>query len=57
MAVAIGLSLPATVQHFLVWRDPDHFFGARETFRQRAVNLRSANVGGHGVPADRCAPG
>ena len=28
MATAAGLSLPATVQHFLVWRDPDHFFGA-----------------------------
>ncbi len=28
MATAAGLSLPATVQHFVVWRDPDHFFGA-----------------------------
>jgi hypothetical protein len=27
-AAAAGLSLPATVQHFVVWRDPDHFFGA-----------------------------
>ena len=28
IVTAAGLSLPATVQHFLVWRDPDHFFGA-----------------------------
>ena len=28
MAIVAGLSLPATVQHFVVWRDPDHFFGA-----------------------------
>ena len=28
MVTAAALSLPATVQHFLVWRDPDHFFGA-----------------------------
>ncbi|MGB9476736.1 MAG: hypothetical protein WCE87_16855, partial [Candidatus Udaeobacter sp.] len=28
IATAAGLSLPATVQHFVVWRDPDHFFGA-----------------------------
>ena len=28
MATTAALSLPATVQHFVVWRDPDHFFGA-----------------------------
>src|SRR6266480_6154149 len=28
MATAAGLSLPATSQHFVVWRDADHFFGA-----------------------------
>jgi len=28
IATTAGLSLPATVQHFLVWRHPDHFFGA-----------------------------
>ena len=28
MVSAAVLSLPATVQHFVVWRDPDHFFGA-----------------------------
>ena len=32
MVTAAGLSLPATVQHFLVWRDPDHFFGAGKPF-------------------------
>jgi len=28
IATTAGLSLPATVQHFVVWRDPGHFFGA-----------------------------
>jgi hypothetical protein len=28
MATTAGLSLPASVQHFLFWRDPNHFFGA-----------------------------
>ena len=32
IATAAGLSLPATVQHFIVWRDPDHFFGPGEPF-------------------------
>jgi hypothetical protein len=32
MVTAGGLSLPATVQHFLVWRNPDHFFGAGKPF-------------------------
>ncbi len=32
MAAAAGLSLPATVQHFVVWRDPNHFFGAGKPF-------------------------
>jgi hypothetical protein len=32
MATAAGLSLPATVQHFLVWRDPTHFFGSGKPF-------------------------
>jgi len=32
MVTAGGLSLPATVQHFIVWRDPDHFFGAGKPF-------------------------
>ena len=32
MVTVAGLSLPATVQHFVVWRDPDHFFGAGKPF-------------------------
>jgi hypothetical protein len=27
MATSVALSVPATVQHFLVWRDPGDFFG------------------------------
>ena len=31
-AVAIGLSVPATVQHFIYWRNPDHLFGNGKPF-------------------------
>jgi hypothetical protein len=31
-AIAIGLSVPATVQHFIYWRNPDHFFGNGKPF-------------------------
>ena len=31
-AVAIGLSVPATVQHFIFWRNPDHLFGNGKSF-------------------------
>ena len=37
MVTAGGLSLPATVQHFLVWRDPDHFFGAGKPFGKQLL--------------------
>ena len=34
---AAGLSLPATVQHFVVWRDPDHFFGTGKPFGRQLL--------------------
>ena len=34
---AAGLSLPATVQHFVVWRDPNHFFGAGKPFGEELL--------------------
>jgi hypothetical protein len=33
--VAVGLSVPTTVQHFIFWRNPDHFFGAGKPFGQQ----------------------
>jgi hypothetical protein len=38
MVTAAALSLPATVQHFLVWRDPDHFFGAGKPFGRQLLS-------------------
>lgn len=37
MATAAGLSLPATVQHFVVWRDPNHFFGSGKPFGRQLL--------------------
>jgi hypothetical protein len=31
-AIAIGLSVPATLQHFIYWRNPDHLFGNGKPF-------------------------
>jgi hypothetical protein len=31
-AIAIGLSVPATLQHFMFWRNPDHLFGNGKPF-------------------------
>jgi hypothetical protein len=32
IAIAIGLSVPATLQHFIFWRNPDHYFGYGKPF-------------------------
>jgi len=32
MAVAIGLSVPSTLQHFIYWRNPNHLFGNGKPF-------------------------
>jgi hypothetical protein len=32
MAIAIGLSVPVTLQHFTFWRNPDHLFGNGKPF-------------------------
>jgi hypothetical protein len=37
VATAAALSLPATVQHFLVWRDPNHFFGFGKPFGRQLL--------------------
>jgi hypothetical protein len=37
VATAAALSLPATVQHFLVWRDPNHFFGSGKPFGRQLL--------------------
>ncbi|MFL6499452.1 MAG: hypothetical protein ACJ8LL_01890 [Candidatus Udaeobacter sp.] len=37
MITAAGLSLPATVQHFVVWRDPRDFFRAGKPFGEELL--------------------
>ncbi len=37
MVTAAALSLPATVQHFVVSRDPDHFFGVGKPFGRQLL--------------------
>jgi len=41
MAIAIGLSVPATLQHFVFWRNPDHLFGNGKPFGKQ---LQSYNA-------------
>jgi hypothetical protein len=37
-AVAIGLSVPATLQHFIYWRNPDHLFGKGKPFGKQLLS-------------------
>jgi hypothetical protein len=37
-AVAIGLSVPATLQHFIYWRNPDHLFGKGKPFGRQLLS-------------------
>ena len=46
IATTTGLSLPATVQHFVVWRDPDHFFGAGKPFGRELLTYDLQTLAG-----------
>ena len=37
IVTAAGFGLPATVQHFVVWQDPDHFFGSGKPFGRQLL--------------------
>ena len=38
MAIAAGLSVPSTLQHFLFWRNPNHYFGQGKPFGNELRN-------------------
>ena len=44
-ASAVGLSVPATAQHFAFWRDPDHLFGYRKPFGKQLQNYGLETLG------------
>jgi hypothetical protein len=44
MATAIGVSVPATVQHFVFWRDPDHVFGSGKPFGEQLLRYDSETL-------------
>jgi len=45
ITTAVGLSVPATVQHFTFWRDPDHLFGYRKPFGKELQNYDLETLG------------
>src|SRR6266496_2983976 len=45
IATAMALSLPATVQHFLFWREPDHLFGYGKPFGKQLQNYDLETLG------------
>jgi hypothetical protein len=45
VTTAVGLSVPATVQHFLFWRNPDHLFGYRKPFGEQLQSYDSETLG------------
>jgi hypothetical protein len=44
-AIAVGLSVPATVQHFIYWRNPDHLFGNGKPFGKQLLIYDSDTLG------------
>jgi len=63
VAVAAGLSVPSTLQHFIFWRNPNHYFGPRKPFGNELQNydietLSVINfVRKDAVPGDVVLPG
>ncbi|MGC2627249.1 MAG: hypothetical protein WA269_10455 [Candidatus Udaeobacter sp.] len=63
VAIAAGLSVPSTLQHFIFWRNPNHYFGARKPFGNELQNydvetLSVINfVRKDAVPGDVVLPG
>jgi hypothetical protein len=44
-AVAIGLSVPATLQHFIYWRNPNHLFGKGKPFGKQLLSYDAEILG------------
>ena len=57
MATTAGLSLPATLQHFLVWRDPDHFFGSGKPFGRELLTYDPQTLAAMGFLRTDAHPG
>jgi hypothetical protein len=63
VAIAAGLSVPSTLQHFLFWRNPNHYFGQGKPFGNELQNydletLSVINfVKKDAVPGDVVLPG
>ena len=43
--IAIGLSVPSTLQHFIYWRNPDHLFGSGKPFGKQLQNYDAEILG------------
>ena len=63
VAIAAGLSVPSTLQHFLFWRNPNHYFGQGKPFGNELQNydLETLSVidfvRKNAVPGDVVLPG
>ena len=63
VAIAAGLSVPSTLQHFIFWRNPNHYFGPGKPFGNELQNydietLSVINfVRKDAVPGDVVLPG
>jgi hypothetical protein len=44
IAIAVGLSVPSTLQHFLFWRDPTHYFGYGKPFGNQLLSYDSETL-------------
>jgi hypothetical protein len=44
IAIAAGLSVPSTLQHFVFWRNPDHYFGHGKPFGKQLLSYDSETL-------------
>jgi hypothetical protein len=44
MATTVVLSVPATLQHFIFWRNPDHYFGQGKPFGKQLQSYDAATL-------------
>ena len=57
VAIAAGLSVPSTLQHFLFWRNPNHYFGAGKPFGNELQSYDLETLGVIDFLRKNAAPG
>ena len=57
VAIAAGLSVPSTLQHFLFWRNPNHYFGQGKPFGNELQSYDTRNFECYRLRKEECGAG